>query len=162
MSSATYTEIGQLHSLAGIAKLGGANIPFESSSFTVLLYPFNRVFSIADTNGGVYILRGLTGWDDWGFHATLIGDSFANFGIIGIIIVNIIFGYLLHSIYVKRFSKNIFSTLFYIITFIYMLRIYNESIQKYQEWFTVIFYFLFFIFYYNLTFKKFNNNNNNK
>lgn len=99
-----YTDLGQLHSLAGAIAIG----PGVLAGYTFigsLGWPLSKVLPLPGRSAGVFIVEELLGFgknqERWGFNASLIGDAYLNFGLGGVAIVMLLFGALLKMLYWK-------------------------------------------------------------
>ncbi len=127
-----WVDIGQLHSLAGATKLGAGVL--EGRTFLALLWPLSEILSLPGKSAGIFITQTLVGFGErkWGFHATLIGDAYLNFGLIGVFIVTTIFGMIFKMLYAE-FRGGSISNAFYALFVVYGIRVFFESIEKYGE-----------------------------
>lgn len=140
ISTAIWVEVGQLHTLAGALLVGPGVL--GGATFTKLFWPVSEFLDIPGNSTGIFLAETLVGFHNdkrWGLHATLIGDAYVNFGAIGLFIVTALFGVILKWIYIGYREKRINSAI-YALFFIYSVRIFYESIEKYSELLTVMTY----------------------
>ena len=137
IQQAVWTDFGQLHALAGAVAVGPGGL--GGVTFLGLLWPLSKLLELPGRSAGVFITQMLVGFDDhkWGFHATLIGDAYLNFGLIGVMIVTAVFAMILKIIYLG-FRERFISNAWYALAVIYSLRIFFESIEKYGEALTIL------------------------
>ena len=142
---AVLIEYGQLQALAGAAAMDPGVL--RGSTFLELLWPLTKLFDFGGKSAGVFIVQELVGLGDrkWGFHATLIGDAYLNFGLIGVIVVTIIFAMILKIIYMG-FRERAIGNALYALALVYSLRMFFESIEKYGEALAIL-AFAYVIFY---------------
>jgi hypothetical protein len=137
---AVWLDWGQLHSLAGAVAVGPGVL--GGQTFTALLWPLTKFVDLPGKSAGVFIVQRLVGYDDerkWAFHATLIGDAYLNFGILGVFVVTATFGILLKKIY-TAFKLEAISPVYYSLAVVYGLRIFFESIEEWSEGLEMIVY----------------------
>jgi hypothetical protein len=132
IQDAAWLDFGQLHSLAAAVAIGPGVL--GGRTFLALLWPLDKIVALPGKSAGVFIVEMLVGLGDrkWGFHATLIGDAYLNFGLIGVIVVTAIFAMILKIIYVG-FRERLIGNAWYALSVIYGLAIFFESIEKYGE-----------------------------
>ena len=68
----------------------------------------------------------------WGFHATIVGDAYLNFGLIGVFVVTTIFGMILQMLY-RGFRGGMINDALYALATVYSMRMFFESVEKYGE-----------------------------
>jgi len=129
---AVWLEWGQLHSLAGAILVGPGVL--EGRTFTALLWPLTKFVELSGKSAGVFIVQTLVGMGErkWSLHATLIGDAYLNFGILGVFVVTAVFGLLLSNAY-KAFRQGAIGAPYYSLALFYSLRIFFESVEKWGE-----------------------------
>jgi oligosaccharide repeat unit polymerase len=134
---AVWVEWGQLHALAGAVAIGPDVL--QGQTFTILLWPLTKFLELPSRSAGVFIVDTLVGLRQykWSFHATLIGDTYLNFGLIGVLVVTIIFGALVKKLYVQMRQGRINSAI-YVLTIVYSMRIFFESVEKFSEMLVVL------------------------
>lgn len=134
---ALWADLGQLHSLAGAVVIGPSTL--GGKTFFIILWPLSEVFNLPVKSAGVFIAQKLIGFGTrkWGFHATLIGDSYLNFGLIGLLITTTVFGMILKTLY-REFRIGSINNTLYALALVYSMRIFFESIEKYGETITVL------------------------
>jgi hypothetical protein len=107
MKYALWVDWGNLHSMAAATMIGPGVL--GGHTFSVLLWPFAKFLGLPGRSAGVYMVETLIGFDaspasgsgreKWGFHATLIGDAYLNFGLVGVLAATIIFGIVMRILY---------------------------------------------------------------
>jgi len=134
---AVWVDFGQLHSLAAAVAIGPGVL--GGRTFLALLWPMGKILALPGKSAGVFMTQMLVGLGDrkWGFHATLIGDAYLNFGLIGVILVTAIFSMLLKIIYIE-FRERFISNAGYALSVIYSLTMFFETIEKYGEALTIL------------------------
>ena len=144
ISEAVWTDLGQLHALAAAVAIGPSVL--GGRTFLLLLWPASAILDLSARSAGIFIVETLLMFGDrrWGFHATLIGDAYLNFGQIGVFITVTIFGMVLNTLYI-RFRKGVINSTFYAISIVYGIRIFFESIEKFGEMLVVLFFALLII-----------------
>jgi hypothetical protein len=144
ISEAVWTDLGQLHALAAAVAIGPSVL--GGRTFLLLLWPASAILDLSARSAGIFIVETLLMFGDrrWGFHATLIGDAYLNFGQIGVFITVTIFGMVLNRLYI-RFRKGVINSAFYAISIVYGIRIFFESIEKFGEMLVVLFFALLII-----------------
>jgi hypothetical protein len=134
VQEAVWVDFGQLHSLAGAVVIGPSVL--DGKTFVALLWPLPKIFNLQGRSAGIFITETLIGFGAtekaWGFHATLIGDTYLNFGLIGVMVVMTVFGMGLKIIYVEH-KMGAVNSAFYALSVVYSIRIFFESIEKYGE-----------------------------
>lgn len=98
-----FGDLGQLHGLAGAIAIG-PGVLNGSTFLGALSWPLGAIFPIPGRSAGVFIVETLAGFMNgqrWGVNASLIGDAYLNFGVGGVMIVMLIFGALLKTIYIR-------------------------------------------------------------
>lgn len=141
---AVWVDLGHLHSLAGAVAIGPGVL--GGRTFFALLWPLTEILHLPGKSAGVFIAQTLVGFSKrkWGFHATLIGDAYLNFGLIGVFLVTTIFGMILKTLYVE-FRSGLINNVFYALILVYSTRVFFESIEKYGEMLMVLTYVLLII-----------------
>jgi len=135
---AVWVDWGQLHSLAGAAAIGPAVL--GGGIFLVLLWPLSLLLEVGGRSTGVFItetLVGFAGGRKWGFHASLIGDAYLNFGVAGVLVATTVFGLILRSLYAEM-RRGSLNGAFYALAAVYGLRMFFESIEKFPETLTIL------------------------
>lgn len=130
-------DVGQLHALAGATIIGPGAL--EGGTFSVLLWPFNELLDLPGRSSGVFIVENTAGLVGrrWGFHPTLIGDAFLNWGLPGALAVPTAAGWLAHQMY-ARFRRGRVSPILYALALVYGMRLFFESIDKWGEMVVVL------------------------
>ena len=139
---AVWVDWGQLHSLAGAIVVGPGVLGGQTFSYN-LLWPVSQFLDLPGKSAGVLIVQTLLGESErsWGFHATLIGDAYLNFGIAGVFVVTAILGVILKVLYFG-FRHGQIDSVYYSLAVIYSMRIFFESVEKFGEA-LVVFIFAF-------------------
>lgn len=129
---AVWVDLGQLHPLAAAVSIGEGVL--GGRTFWALLWPLSEVLNLPGKSSGVFIVQELVGFGErkWGFHSSLIGDAYMNFGLIGVFAVTIIFGTILKSLY-WEFRRGTVNIALYVLAATYALRVFYESIDKWGE-----------------------------
>lgn len=139
VENAVWVDWGQLHALAGAAAVGPGML--DGGSFlNALLWPLSEVYDFGGRNVGVFIVEKLVGFDGarrWGFHASLIGDAYVNFGLGAVLLATILFGIAMKVLYAAMREGGMNAT-FYVLAVVYSIRIFFESIERYPEALTVL------------------------
>jgi hypothetical protein len=139
VASAAFTDLGQLHSLAGAVAIGPGVLAGETF-LGALTWPLGKVLPIPGRSAGIYIVETLAGFhgdEKWGVHATLIGDAYLNFGLVGVCIVMLLFGSLLKMLYMNFRGGNLHITI-YIAAFVHTQQILLGSIEVWPYALTVL------------------------
>lgn len=129
-----YSEIGLYQSLVSISRYPGELM--WTGAWTNVIYPFNHMLGLGSRSGGVFAVQ--MGLDDfssgraWGFHASIIGDSFLAFGLPSVAIFSFLVGYLMsESMYRLRNGK--ISDALFLLVFLAFVRVTYESMDKIPE-----------------------------
>jgi oligosaccharide repeat unit polymerase len=127
-----------LHSLAGAAAVGPGSLGGQTFSYN-LLWPLSEFLNLPGRSGGVVVVEELIGFIEsrWGFHTTLIGDAYLNFGTLGVFVVTAIFGMIVRIVYAE-FRQGRVDPAYYSLALIYSIRIFFESIEKFGEGLAVL------------------------
>jgi len=130
---AVISEIGHLHAVAGAARLQPGALGGQTFLYS-LLWPISDLIGISGLSSGIYVVQRLTPDREaqWGLHPTLIGDSYLNFGTAGVIVVLLILGYGIGMLY-RRFREGRMRLALYVLTLMYSLRVFLESVDKWTE-----------------------------
>ncbi len=144
INGAIWVDWGQLHALAGAAKIGPGRL--GGQTFVNLLWPVSAyVFNQGGRSAGVFITETLVGFGrgkKWGFHSSLIGDAYLNYGLAGVLVATVTFGILLRRLYLGWRAGWIDGP-FYALAFLYGTRMFFESVEKFSEgWIVLLFMFL--------------------
>lgn len=141
---AIWVDWGQLHSLAGATAIEPGTL--GGRTFLTLLWPLSDILNLPAKSAGVFITQTLSDVGDrkWGFHATLIGDAYLNFGIIGVFLVMTIFGMGLNALYTEM-RRGLVNNAIYGLVIVYNIRIFFESIEKGTEALTIFVFTVFII-----------------
>lgn len=131
MNYAVWVDWGNLHAMAAATMIGPGVL--KGRTFAVLFWPLSKFLGLGQS-AGVYMAQTLVGIQDhqWGFHATLIGDAYLNFGLIGVIVATIVFGIVLRILY-GQIRVTITNTAVYAFAMVYSLRMFFESIEEFPE-----------------------------
>jgi oligosaccharide repeat unit polymerase len=154
ITGSIFMELGQLHSLAGAFAIGPgvlAGLTFIGS----LSWPLEKLLPVPGRSAGIFIVETLMGFDDdrrWGLNASLIGDAYLNFGLVGVAIVMVLFGMLLKLLYVK-FREGILQSPVYALALLHGLQIFWASIDVWPQTLTVMAFTLFVILLGNTIFQ---------
>jgi len=131
---AIYTDLGQLHSLAGAIAIGPGVL--EGKTFIgSLSWPLSAFLPIPGRSTGVYIIEELVGFPDehrWGIAATLIGDAYVNFGFHGVIITMGVYGAALKMIYL-RFRQGVLHSTVYALAVVAGMQMLWGSIEVWPQ-----------------------------
>jgi oligosaccharide repeat unit polymerase len=138
LQKAIFVDIGQLHSLAGSAKVG-PGLLHGSTFVRALSWPISEFLEVKGKSTGIFIVQVLAGLGErrWGVHATLIGDAYVNLGVVGLAVVMPLLGLALKWLYVS-FRNGSISGVMYALAVCYSTRIFFESIDKWGEFVAVI------------------------
>ncbi|MGH7794183.1 MAG: oligosaccharide repeat unit polymerase [Candidatus Binatia bacterium] len=129
-----FVEFGHLHSLAGAVVIGPGVLGGQTFLGT-LTFPLSKLLPIPGRSAGVYIVETLVGFhseDRWGLHASLIGDAYLNFGVIGIMLIMPLFGMLMKLLYAK-FRKGTLNAALYAFATVYGLNLFLKSIEAWPH-----------------------------
>jgi hypothetical protein len=136
-----YEDIGQLHALAGATLIGPGRM--EINTFlSAISWPLPDLLDLPQSSAGAFIVQDTMGFFDghqWGFHASLMGDSYLNFGVPGMVLIVMGFGVLVKLLYV-RFRTGILRAPVYVLAATYTCRIFLESVEKWGELVPVLVY----------------------
>jgi hypothetical protein len=139
VEGAAFKDIGQLHSLAAAVAIGPGVIGGDTF-IGALTWPLNQVLPIPGRSAGVFIVETLAGFVDerkWGVHATLLGDAYLNFGLLGVVIVMLSFGGLFKVLYIK-FRDGRIHIAIYVLAFLYGQQMLLGSIEVWPHALTVL------------------------
>jgi oligosaccharide repeat unit polymerase len=129
-----FVEFGHLHSLAGAVVIGPGVL--EGQTFLgSLTFPLSKFLPIPGRSAGVYIIETLLGFhadDRWGLHASLIGDAYLNFGLIGVMLIMPLFGMLMKFLYLKFRAGRLHVGL-YAFSAVYGINIFLKSIEAWPH-----------------------------
>lgn len=133
VKGASLTDVGQLHGIAGSLRVGPAVL--DGQTFvSALAWPVSALLGLPGRNVGVMVVEETMGLTNpgWGFHPSVIGEAFINFGPAGVVLVGIAFG-LIGSVLYRKLQRGRLPLFVYGIAAIYLIRIFFESIQKWSE-----------------------------
>jgi len=129
-----FMEFGHLHSLAGAVVIGPGVL--EGKTFLgSLTFPLSKLLPIPGRSAGVYIVETLIGFhteDRWGLHASLIGDAYLNFGLLGIMLVMPVYGMLMKLLY-SKFRTGKLNAAVYAFAIVYGLNLFLKSIEAWPH-----------------------------
>jgi oligosaccharide repeat unit polymerase len=134
-----YVDLGQLLSLAAAIAIGPAVLG-GISFFGPLSWPLSRVMPIPERSTGVYIVETLGGFASdrrWGVAASLIGDAYLNFGLLGVVAVMVLYGALLKILYLK-FRQGVMHSAIYSLAIVMALKIFMGSINVWSQALTTV------------------------
>jgi oligosaccharide repeat unit polymerase len=137
--SAIYTDIGQLHSLAGAMAIGPAVLGGHSFIGS-LTWPLSKILPLPSRNAGVFLVDTLVGFIEdrvWALNSSLIGDAYLNFGLTGVVIVMALYGALLKILYL-RFRQGVLHVVIYVLAMLYGLNMLWVSIEVWPQALTVL------------------------
>jgi hypothetical protein len=133
MKYALWIDWGTLHAMAAAVMIGPGVL--EGRTFSVLLWPLAEFLGLSGKSAGVFMVQMLLPDSlerKWAFHATLIGDAYLNYGVVGVVITTIIFGIILRILY-DQIRVNVSNTAIYAIAAVQSVRLFYESIEKFPE-----------------------------
>jgi oligosaccharide repeat unit polymerase len=129
-----FVEFGHLHSLAGAVVIGPGVLGGQTFLGS-LTFPLSKLLPIPGRSAGVYIVETLVGFsteDRWGLHASLIGDAYLNFGVIGIMLIMPLFGMLMKLLY-SKFRRGTLNAALYAFATVYGLNLFLKSIEAWPH-----------------------------
>jgi len=132
LNYAVWVDMGNLHAMAAAVMIGPGVL--GGQTFSVLLWPLSKFLALPGQSAGVLMVESLVGLQErkWAFHATLIGDGYLNFGVIGVLITTILLGVVLRILY-EQIKESVGNFAIYSFAFIYCIRIFYESIEVFPE-----------------------------
>jgi hypothetical protein len=151
MKYSLWVDWGSLHSMAAATMIGPGVL--GGYTFTVLLWPLSKILQLPGRSAGVYMAEELVGFDEsapadvrsrWGFHATLIGDAYLNFGLLGVLAATIIFGIVLRILYLQIRLK-ISNIAVYALGLACALRLFFVSIENFPNVLVIMVFTVFVI-----------------
>jgi hypothetical protein len=89
------------------------------------------MLQIPGRSAGIFIIETLVGFSEerrWGLHASLIGDAYLNFGLLGIMLIMPLFGMLSKLIYAK-FRSGRLNPAIYVFAAVYGINLFLKSID---------------------------------
>jgi hypothetical protein len=125
-----FDDFGQLHGLAGAVAIGPGVLEGQTF-FRSLSWPLSEVLQIPGRSAGIFIIETLVGFSEerrWGLHASLIGDAYLNFGLLGIMLIMPLFGMLSKLIYAK-FRSGRLNAAIYVFAAVYGINLFLKSID---------------------------------
>lgn len=144
---AVWADWGQLHGLAGAIVVGPGVL--EGRTFATLLWPLSKLLDLPTQSAGILIADTLFGFRSgprWSFHAGLIGDAYLNFGLIGVLVVTIVFGAIVKEVYVGMRQGRVNKAL-YAVIIVYSVRIFFEGIEEFSEMLVVLIFACMVIYF---------------
>lgn len=139
LKSAIYTDIGQLHSLAGAIAIGPGVL--DGHSFIgSLSWPVSKIIPLPSRSAGVYLVETLVGFIDgrkWALNSSLIGDAYLNFGLSGVVVIMVLYGALLKHLYLK-FRQGGIHVVIYVLATLYGVNMLWVSIEVWPQALTVL------------------------
>lgn len=134
---AVWADWGQLHGLAGAVVIGPGVL--EGRTFVSLLWPLSKILDLPTQSAGILIAERLFGFagKKFSFHAALIGDAYLNFGLIGVVIVTVIFGAIVKELYARMRHGQVNKAI-YALFLVYSMRIFFEGVEEYGEMLMVL------------------------
>jgi oligosaccharide repeat unit polymerase len=130
IQSSIFLDVGHLHGLAGAVAIGPGVL--EGRAFMAgLFWPLTNFFPVPGRSAGVFIIETLVGFADerrWGVHASLIGDTYLDFGLAMIAVVMLLFGMVLKVLYVK-FRRGVLNSAVYSLAVVHGVQMFFGSID---------------------------------
>jgi hypothetical protein len=151
MKYSLWVDWGSLHSMAAATMIGPGVL--GGYTFSVLLWPVSKFLQLPGRSAGVYMAETLVGFDEslgsdtrerWGFHATLIGDAYLNFGLLGVLAATIVFGIVLRILYLQIRVK-LSNIAVYALGVACSLRLFYVSIENYPNVLVILAFTVFVI-----------------
>ena len=105
-------------------------------------WPLSKVFPIPSRSAGVFLVETLVGFIDdrvWALNSSLIGDAYLNFGLLGTIIVMMLYGAALKFLYLK-FRRGALHIVIYVLATLYAMNMIWVSIEVWPQALTVLSY----------------------
>ena len=140
MQVSIFTDLGQLHSLAGAIAIGPGVLGGQTF-FGALSWPLNKFIFIPGRSAGVYIVETLVGFatedDKWAVNASLIGDAYLNFGLWGVAVVMTVYGAIVKTLYLQ-FRRGRLHAAVYMLALIYSLQMMWASFEVWPQALTVL------------------------
>ena len=146
LTSAIYTDTGQLHSLAGAIAIG-PGVLRGHSFIGSLSWPLSKFLPLPSRSAGVYLVETLVGFVDdrkWALNSSLIGDAYLNFGLLGVVVVMVLFGALLKLLYLK-FRRGNLHIVIYVLAVLYGVNMMWVSVEVWPQALTVLSFAFFLI-----------------
>jgi oligosaccharide repeat unit polymerase len=143
-----WLDWGHLHSMAAAVMIGPGVL--GGQTFTVLLWPLSKLLGLSGRSAGVFMVDTLlpdyhpVSRGKWGFHATLIGDAYLNFGAMGVIVATAIFGIVLHIAY-TQVKERLSNAAFYGLAIICCLQIFYISVESAADIFLMLGFAVFVV-----------------
>ena len=140
MQVSIFTDLGQLHSLAGAIAIGPGVLRGQTF-FGALSWPLNKFIFIPGRSAGVYIVETLVGFasgeSKWAVNASLIGDAYLNFGLWGTAVVMTLYGAVVKTLYLQ-FRQGRLHAAAYVLALIYSLQMMWASFEVWPQALTVL------------------------
>lgn len=129
----------QLHSIVGAVVIGPGVL--GGRSFLTVFGPLGRKLGLSGKSAGKFLAQNY--WRrrnlGWGYHPTIIGESYLNFGLIAVFIIGIFYGIWLRTVAsLLRNLKSPVALSIAALLAVYSLRVFYESSAKVFEAFVVI------------------------
>jgi hypothetical protein len=147
VQSAIFTDFGQLHSLAAAIAVGPGVLNGQMF-LAVFTWPLSEYLPYSGRSPGVFITETLVGFSNdrkWGVNASLIGDAYLTLGLAGTLVVTILFGVLLKTLYLK-FREGRVHAAIYAVSVLSSLQLYFLSIEKWAQVLTTLVFMFITIF----------------
>ncbi|MGE5215442.1 MAG: O-antigen polymerase [Chloroflexota bacterium] len=140
MQVSIFTDLGQLHSLAGAIAIGPGVLGGQTF-YGALSWPLNKLIFIPGRSAGVYIVETLVGFatqdSKWAVNASLIGDAYLNFGLLGTAAVMVLYGAVVKTLYLQ-FRRGRLHAAVYVLALIYSLLMMWASFEVWPQALTVL------------------------
>jgi hypothetical protein len=134
-----WLDWGGLHGMAAAVIIGPGEL--GGLTFSILLFPLTKILGLPGRSAGVFmvdtLLPGPATRRKWGFHATLIGDAYLNFGALGVVAATIIFGILLRLVY-GQIREKLSNTAFYGLATLCLFQIFYISIENVPDAYLIL------------------------
>jgi oligosaccharide repeat unit polymerase len=130
IKKSVFADFGQLHGLAGAIAIGPGVLGGQTF-FGSLSWPLSEILPIYGRSAGIFIIETLVGFSGerrWGLHASLIGDTYLNFGLLGIMLLMPLFGMLSKLLYAK-FRSGQLNAAIYVFAAVYGINLFLKSID---------------------------------
>lgn len=150
-----FSDLGQLQSLAGAIAIGPGVLGGDTF-IGALSWPLSKVVSLPARSAGVFIVEELIGFSRhqrrWGFNASLIGDTYLNFGFGGVVMVMLVFGALLKLLYLN-FRQGNLDCAIYTFAVLSAIQAFWVSIEVWPQALTVLTFAIVLVFAGNTIFR---------
>ena len=147
VQGAIFTDFGQLHSIAAAIALG-AGVLSGQMFLAAFTWPLSEYLPLSGRSAGVFITETLVGFSNnrkWGVNSSLIGDAYLAFGLAGVLIVTILFGVLLKTLY-QKFRQGKVHVAIYAVALLSGVQLYFLSIDKWAQVLTTLVFMFIIIF----------------